>query len=118
MNLLFVYGSLKRGLNNAFYLQDARFLGAFTTEPVYSMYSFGTYPAVSESGNTPIEGEVYEISDAQLAMTDRLEWYPDFYQRLMIDTNYGKAWMYVVSEQLCADKVRIGGNWLIKGVPV
>ena len=112
MNRLFVYGTLKKGFHNAFYLQEARFLGAFTTEPVYSMYSFGSYPAVSEFGNTAIEGEVYDINDAQLAMTDRLEWYPDFFQRVMIDTSFGKAWMYVVSEQLCDDKVKIGGSWL------
>jgi gamma-glutamylcyclotransferase (GGCT)/AIG2-like uncharacterized protein YtfP len=112
MHRLFTYGTLKRGFRNAFYLREARFLGEFTTDPVYSMYDFGNYPAVSESGRTAIQGEVYEINDAQLASTDRLEWYPEFYQRVMIETSFGTAWMYLVPEQLCVGKIEIGGNWL------
>lgn len=112
MTRLFTYGTLKRGFHNAFYLKDARFLGEFTTDSVYSMYNFGNYPAVSEIGNYAIQGEVYEIGEAQLASTDRLEWCPDFYQRVLIETNFGEAWMYVVSEHLCVDKVKITGNWL------
>ncbi len=109
---VFVYGTLKKGFHNAFYLQDARFLGEFTTDPVYSMYNFGTYPAVSELGKTAIAGEVYEISESLLESIDRLEWYPEFYQRVMIQTSFGEAWMYVVSEQLCVDKITISGSWL------
>lgn len=109
---LFVYGTLKQGFRNAYYLEAAGFLGEFKTEPVYSMYDFGNYPAVSEMGKTSIEGEVYEINEALLATIDQLEWYPDFYQRLMIGTGFGEAWMYVVSESLCIDKLKIDGNWL------
>jgi gamma-glutamylcyclotransferase (GGCT)/AIG2-like uncharacterized protein YtfP len=29
---LFAYGTLKNGFHNAFYLQDARYLGEFTTD--------------------------------------------------------------------------------------
>ncbi len=112
MNRLFVYGTLKKGFHNAFYLKDARFLGEITTEAKFSMYHFGNYPAVSEMGKTAIRGEVYEIDEAQLALTDRLEWYPEFYQRVAIETSFGDAWMYLVSEQLCIDKVKIDGNWL------
>ena len=108
---LFVYGTLKRGFHNAYYLRDARFLGEFTTDPVYSMYHFGSYPAVSEFGRTAITGEVYEISTLQLASIDRLEWYPDFYQRLVIETSFGEAWMYVVSDQLCVEKITTNGSW-------
>jgi gamma-glutamylcyclotransferase (GGCT)/AIG2-like uncharacterized protein YtfP len=108
---LFVYGTLKTGFHNAFYLQDAQYLGEFTTDPVYSMYDFGNYPVVSEFGNTSIQGEVYEISEQQLASTDRLEWYPEFYQRVLIETGFGEAWMYVVPERLCIDKIKIVGYW-------
>jgi gamma-glutamylcyclotransferase (GGCT)/AIG2-like uncharacterized protein YtfP len=109
---LFAYGTLKNGFHNAFYLQDARYLGEFTTDPGYSMYNFGNYPAVSEIGITSIQGEVYEISEQQLASTDRLEWYPEFYQRVLIETRFGEAWMYVVPEQLCTDNTKISGNWI------
>ncbi len=109
---LFVYGTLKKSFHNAYYLEDARFLGEFVTGPVYSMYDFGGYPAVSENGKTAIAGEVYDISKKLLASIDLLEWCPDFYQRVMIETSFGGAWMYVVSESLCADKIIISGNWL------
>ena len=109
---LFVYGTLKKGFHNNFYLRDARYLGEFTTDPGYSMYSFGNYPAVCETGDTPILGEVYEISEQLLASTDRLEWYPEYYQRVLIETSFGEAWMYVVREQLCTDKIKISGNWI------
>ncbi len=109
---LFVYGTLKKSFHNAYYLEDARFLGEFVTGPAYSMYDFGGYPAVSENGKTAIAGEVYDISEKLLTSIDLLEWYPDFYQRVMIETSFGGAWMYVVSESLCADKIIISGNWL------
>ena len=112
MTRLFVYGTLKIGFHNAYYLEDARFLSEFVTEPVYSMYDFGGYPAVSENGKTAIAGEVYDISEELLASIDLLEWYPDFYQRVIIETSFGGAWMYVVREPLCADKIKIGGSWL------
>ena len=109
---VFVYGTLKKGFRNAYYLEDARILGEFVTGPIHSMYDFGGYPAVSENGKTAIAGEVYDISEELLASIDLLESYPDFYQRVMIETSFGGAWMYVVSEPLCAAKIKISGSWL------
>ena len=109
---MFVYGTLKKGFRNAVYLENARFLGEIITDPVYSMYDFGNYPAVSEMGKIAIEGELYEIDEELLASIDRLEWYPKFYQRMIIETSFGNAWMYVVNESLCVEKIKINGNWL------
>ena len=109
---LFVYGTLKRGFHNACYLQNADFLGEFTTSSVFSLYNFGNYPAVSETGNTAIQGEDYEINQQQLESIDRLEWLPEFFQRVMIETSFGEAWMYVVNQQLSTDKIKISGIWL------
>ncbi len=109
---LFVYGTLKRGFQNAFHLNGANYLGEYTTSAEYSMYDFGGYPAVSLDGDCPIAGEVYGINPDLLAVTDRLEWYPDYYQRVTIETTYGEAWMYVVESNLCTGKIRIQGTWL------
>lgn len=108
---LFVYGSLKQGFHNAVYLSDARFLGIHATDADYSMYDFGTYPGVSIGGSTSIVGEIYEIDDQHLAATDRLEWYPDYYQRIVIETFHGDAWMYVIREELCEGKLLVPGVW-------
>ncbi len=109
---LFVYGTLKHGFHNAFYLIDAEYLGEFTTRSDYSMFDFGGFPAVSEGGNCAIVGEVYAINEEHLAATDRLEWHPGFYQRVVIETAYGEAWMYVVQALQCTGKVRLDGHWL------
>ena len=57
-------------------------------------------------------GAVYEIDEDLLASIDRLEWYPEFYQRIMIETSFGSTWMYVVNESLCVEKIKISGTWL------
>jgi gamma-glutamylcyclotransferase (GGCT)/AIG2-like uncharacterized protein YtfP len=111
VNRVFVYGTLKRGQRNFHYLQAAEFVGSFSTESIFSMYAFDAYPAVCEQGRHAIHGEVYQVSDAQFRSLDQLEWYPEFYQRIVIPTYYGDAWMYVVKAELCQGKEMIPGNW-------
>lgn len=111
MNKLFVYGSLKRGFHNAHYLHGALYLGDFVTPASYAMYDFGDYPGVCQSGSSAIAGEVYQINPQHLDAIDDLEWYPDFYQRIVLATDYGDAWMYVVEPALCQGQKKITGNW-------
>jgi gamma-glutamylaminecyclotransferase len=111
MKLLFVYGTLKRGFRNQRYLSDAVFLGQFSTDRCYSMFDFTRYPAVTQSGRDAIAGEVYQISPHHLAATDTLEGYPEFFQRVLISTPFGDAWMYIVEPVLCDDKPRLSGQW-------
>ena len=112
MNRVFVYGTLKRGQRNYHFLQDAEFIGSFTTPEIYSMYKFDDYPAVCLQGKHAIEGEVYQVTDHQFQMLDDLEWYPSFYQRTEILTDFGDAWMYFVKRHLCHGKKQIPGNWI------
>ena len=72
---------------------------------------FDDYPAVCLQGRHAIRGEVYHVSDEQFGLLDELEWYPDFYQRIEISTDFGAAWMYIVKHQLCQDKRQIAGVW-------
>jgi gamma-glutamylcyclotransferase (GGCT)/AIG2-like uncharacterized protein YtfP len=81
----------EQGFHNSSYLDSARFLGEHSTGPEFSMYDFGTYPAVCASGTPRIIGELNEINEQHLASTDRLEWYPDFYQRVLIGTEHGNG---------------------------
>ena len=55
--------------------------------------------------------EIYHLSDTQFLLLDELEWYPDFYQRIVIPTHYGDAWMYIVIAELCQQKEIIPGCW-------
>jgi len=60
------------------------------------MYDLGDYPAVIRDGVTAISGEVYAVNARVLAALDRLEEYPRVYDRVMIETPYGRSWMYVM----------------------
>ena len=111
MNHVFVYGTLKRGQRNFHYLRESLFVGEFTTEDIYSMYQFDNYPAVCVNGPHAIQGEVFQIDDEQFRALDELELYPDYYQRIVIDTHYGQAWMYIVRAELCQDRPRLSGIW-------
>jgi gamma-glutamylaminecyclotransferase len=108
---VFVYGTLKSGQRNFHYLQQAEFVGEFVTEPIYSMHSFDTYPAVCLPGQHAIQGEIYRVSDEGFRLLDELERYPEYYQRIVISTNSGDAWMYVVERDLCQGRPELSGNW-------
>jgi gamma-glutamylcyclotransferase (GGCT)/AIG2-like uncharacterized protein YtfP len=72
---IFVYGTLKRGLSNAFYLAGQRFIAEAKTWPVYRMVDCGGYPGmypVKENG-VSIEGEIWEVRENCLAELDLLE---------------------------------------------
>ncbi len=86
-------------------------MGAHVTDCIYSMYEFGTFPAVCQDGEQAIEGEVYLVSGRQFKLLDELEWYPHFYQRIEIPTRHGEAWMYIVRAELCRGKRQITGRW-------
>jgi gamma-glutamylcyclotransferase (GGCT)/AIG2-like uncharacterized protein YtfP len=90
--LLFVYGTLLRGEPGHHHLGDARFLGAYRTPPQYRMVVVDWYPAISVGGGT-VEGEVFEVSAAQLATLDAYE--GDEYVRELIETPWGRAFIYV-----------------------
>eukprot|EP00041_Stephanoeca_diplocostata_P027852 m.775538 g.775538 ORF g.775538 m.775538 type:complete len:136 (+) comp23259_c0_seq54:258-665(+) len=88
-NLVWVYGTLKRGFSN----HEATGLGAGTCSFVGSATTTDRYPLLILSEyNIPflldvpgrgqqIEGEIYDVDDAMLTILDHLEGHPDFYLR-------------------------------------
>jgi gamma-glutamylaminecyclotransferase len=72
---IFVYGTLKRGLSNAHWLEGQRFLAEARTEPCYRMVDCGGYPGMFavESEGVSIVGEIWEVDDAGKARLDVLE---------------------------------------------
>jgi gamma-glutamylcyclotransferase (GGCT)/AIG2-like uncharacterized protein YtfP len=73
-NLLFVYGTLKRGHQRSSLLQDQRFIGVANTLPIYKIFQYRGYPALipCDEGNR-IYGELYEVSDSCIIDVDRVE---------------------------------------------
>lgn len=95
--LLFVYGTLKRGFGNNILLRDAEFVGeAMTLDDNFGMATNGSFPAVYRNplAKAKVTGELYRVTPAQLRVVDELENHPDWYVREPVQTTGGEAWMY------------------------
>lgn len=90
MELVFVYGTLKKGYGNHGFLENSKFLGEFVTKlPSYELISLkgANFPALVEvpSNGFYISGEVYEVDYYTLAELDRLESNGQLYERKEIE---------------------------------
>ena len=98
MNRVFVYGTLKtggklRGLNR---FEGATIINkAYTEHPDFDMIDLGAFPA-AVPGNSVIQGEVWEIDEYTFGELDTIEGYPTFYNRQLVETTEGSAWMYYI----------------------
>lgn len=72
--LVFVYGTLKRGLSNHGWMRGQTFVDEAVTEPRYRMHDLGGYPGMVEvPDGLAIEGEVWEVDEAGLQRLNVLE---------------------------------------------
>lgn len=95
MQRVFVYGTLLSGQVNNRLLKEANLLGK-TKIGGYRMFSLGHFPACVrfENNEYQITGEVWEVNDDTFAKLDVLEGYPTLYNRTLIETEFGGAWIY------------------------
>jgi len=74
MNLVFVYGTLKRGGVNDALLEGQEFAGEARTSGGYALYDLGDYPGMVAAPGAPgVNGEVWSVDNACLAGLDALE---------------------------------------------
>lgn len=98
--LLFVYGSLKKGFDNDKLLEKStRRLGKASTVGKFGMFedSFGNYPYLIKKPINRIIGELYEIQRKELLdQIDEFEGAPDYYQRkkIKVKTHHGVQFAY------------------------
>jgi gamma-glutamylaminecyclotransferase len=104
--MVFVYGSLKRGFGNHYFLRDAKYCGnTETVDATFCMHSMGPFPAVTESNDNGyhITGELYEVDADTMLDLDKLEGNGVFYTRKLVKvyTLNGtvEAWMYLLAEK-------------------
>ena len=72
--LVFVYGSLKRGFALHALLQGQLYLGNTVTEPLYRLFDLGSYPGLVEwPDGLAIRGEVYQVDLECLLRLDEAE---------------------------------------------
>lgn len=108
MKKVFVYGSLKQGFGNHRLLEGSKYLGEAVTKPEFTMYDLGAFPAITRGGSSEIHGEVYEVDDNVFQRLDALEGYPNFYDRMQIETPYGEAWVYFVDKSYNSSVIETG----------
>jgi len=97
--ILFVYGTLKRGYTNHHYLSGSKFLGRATTKDKFALYSDGIPYLLKHPPVSRIKGELYEVDEETLKRVDVLEGHPHAYRREKIQViiengDEVEAWAY------------------------
>lgn len=118
------YGSLRQRMQNYHVneLANATLVGTGTTHRNIDLYRYrGAYfPSVSlkhDANGLPVVVDVFETTQAGLeGPYDRLEGYPDFYNRsevdvLMPDGNTVTAWIYHIDEE--QEELVESGDWCL-----
>lgn len=105
--IVFVYGSLKKGFGNHGFVEDQDYLGyAKSASRDYAMISLGAFPAVCRYPNgTKVAGELYSVDAPTMVALDRLEGNGNLYRRYQEDfiNDKGetvKAWIYIMPIQI------------------
>ena len=117
--LVSVYGSLRKKQSNyEYYLSNSVYKGTFTTEPEYTLHSLSYYPGLKLNGNHSIVMEVYEVDEDTLKNLNRLEGYcpgeeSTFYDRIEINTPWGKAFTYIYVNELSKESIVESGDWVL-----
>lgn len=103
-NLVFVYGTLKKGYGNNQLLRNSVYLGDRTTKDQFVLLKHGCPFLVPMSVLPedvdphylrPVLGELYQINEAILEDLDHLEGNGSFYHRRLIQMKEGEtAWAY------------------------
>lgn len=119
--LVAVYGSLREDFGNHRVLErnDAQKL---STERIggFKMYSMGGFPFIQTATDEDmITIEVYAVPITGLPDLDRLEGYPSFYDRKLVQTSKGQAWIYFIdNERTSGYPPVVDGDWyMFKSFP-
>jgi gamma-glutamylcyclotransferase (GGCT)/AIG2-like uncharacterized protein YtfP len=109
--LVFVYGTLKRGEKNHDWLEGASWQGEAELSGVL-LHDLGPFPMAVIGEGTAI-GEVYAVEEHGLARLDELEGYPRLYDRQMLSLNDGRrAWVYLGRPRQVRHAPQVdGGSW-------
>ena len=111
---VFTYGTLRRGERAASLMREASFVAVVRTEPRFTLFDLGTYPAAVPGGVHAIAGELYDVSPQLLAMLDQFEGVPELYRRERIAAGDRPAWMYLMLRAPAHGRVLALGDWRLR----
>lgn len=114
-----VYGTLRQGGYNHSLMGEAELLTSLKLAG-FKMVSLGSYPAIymDSQAEELIHAELYAVDATIFARLDRLEGYPEFYNRSQVEVSLTNgqpinAWIYHMSKQELSGKEKVkGGDWL------
>lgn len=113
--LVFVYGSLKRGLLHHDQISRAVFVGEAALVGHAMVLYEESYPALfaDPGAEKVVLGELYSVDHDLLASLDRFEEVPVLYQRVLVTVMDGRqAFAYVIDPKLAAIYTRFEGPWV------
>ncbi len=111
-----VYGTLKRNQSNHGVLAGSRFVGACSLSSIV-LYDLGPYPGARLQPSQGVEVEVYDVDGATFARLDELEDYDaaspgkGLYDRRLLETPLGKAWVYLYNHAVTGCQEIRSGAW-------
>lgn len=115
-DLVFVYGTLKRGYHNHSWLKGASFVKEATTVKGYLLYDLGAYPGLVKAPNgqgKQIKGELFKVTQSILKGLDVLEGVAfGLYERVRIKLLNTKepVWGYLYKHDV-SECQEIGNIW-------
>jgi gamma-glutamylaminecyclotransferase len=85
--ILFVYGTLKRGLANHHLMAGQQFIGEAVTLPRYRVLDLGPHPGliVDEANGLGVRGELWAVSAECLSRLDEFEEVPGPFVRAPVE---------------------------------
>ena len=111
--LLFAYGSLMKGERHHVELAEATCLGTVRTRELYRLVDLGLYPAMIDSPDMQIEGELYSIPRKLLIRLDGVKELGRLFHRRTIGLESGaEAETYLMNEGQVRGRRRLRvPNW-------
>ena len=121
-DLLFVYGTLRRGERADLSRHEKEFGVSYVGEDKVNgkIFNLGYYPgAKAESGsfdadNPVISGDVFKLEDASIiTMLDHYEGYPHLYNRIETEAASGETvWVYIYNHDVMDEQHIESGDWV------
>jgi len=119
--LVFVYGTLRRGGSNAFRMDGAEFVGPATVGG--ALYRISWYPGLVPGGDGRVTGEVYRVGAEPLRALDEFEGLAageiegSEYRRVRVEALLGdeeelEVWVYEWKGGFNEDERIQSGDWL------
>lgn len=109
-DLVFVYGSLKKGFGLDHLLKTSQFIGeGVTKKGKFEMFTPNdAWPAIVQ-GRYRIKGEVYRVSPETIERLDQAEGVPHLYERKLVKVKglAGLCYFYIAGDRLTAISNRL-----------